>query len=257
MHNTIRCELFKLFRSKTFWITFAVMAVLGVVMIPYAVSSSRIYIEAGMEDQVNGVSDFLSCLSDFSLVMVIGAILAGNFICGDFENRLMQSGISAGSSRLILLLGKSAVYFLAVLIVSIPYPLISLIHMSIRYGFGTAVTISSVLKLLAIFIGSAITNMALLGFCILLSFWLQKSGVVIGVGIAVLLIGGSLLFSAADMSPTIAKIVEYTPFGLGQAITAAIDVTAWELIRVLVISFIYIAILLGTSYGIFRKAELK
>lgn len=255
MYNIIKCEFFKLRKSRSFYVIFLVMAAMSLLMFYMIASREQEIVNRGTVVN-SGVNIFLNALSDFSLYATLGAIFAGMFICGDFENRTLQNGISAGGGRLTILAGKAIVYFIAVSMLSLPYPLINLICSTIRFGFGLELSIEIILKLLGILTAFLFSNCALVSICVSFAFVIQKVGGVIGAGIAVIIFGGNIIISIAAMRPELAFIFDYSPYGLSFS-SISLDNGTADFIKVIFISLIYMAVVLAATYGVFKKAELK
>jgi len=253
MFNILKCELFKLRKSKSFWIMILANTLISATS--FFMFTAQIESGALINFEINGVSFFLSAFSDSGLYIVYGVIFAVTFICGDFDNRTLQSGISAGCGRLKVFLGKSLVYLAAVSLTYLPYPILNFILASARYGYGVDISADVIIKLVAISFAASAAYSALLSLCALLSFVLQKTGGVIGGGLS-LLIGGELLGMAAVAFPAIENVYLLSPYSLVLSVS---DMTTGygDIVKTAILSCVYIAVIFTATYMFFRKAEMK
>lgn len=92
MYNLILADLFKLCKTMAIKILFGITTVSAVIMAVMAYMIPQGKIGASM----TGIGFMLS---DISMISILGAVIAGVFICGDFDNKTIHDAIASGCSR--------------------------------------------------------------------------------------------------------------------------------------------------------------
>lgn len=253
MLNLIRCEFLKLRKSMAFKVILVIIFVYGTMM------TITNIIQVTPTTPTNGISAFLFALAEqSSIVIIMGAVMAGIFICTDFENRTLQNAIACGHSRMTLLISKAIAYFLSMSLIMIPYPIIIGVSISIHNGFGMSLSFEILLKLLLSMISIIFINIVGLSVCVFLAFMIRKSGAVIGSCIGVLALINVVIGVLSRVSNEIQPVLKYFPSitGLGNSVLTQ-QANYGVFISAIFISLLYMGIILVITGGIFRRAELK
>ena len=253
MYNLIRCELFKLRKSRLFLLILALVVVYSVVMSILTYSSVQY---GGGSEVVQGIDMYFEQLSNYLLVAVAESLIATTYVCGDFDNKTIQDSIACGRSRSSIIFSKSLVYFLTIFIISLIVPIISSAVISTAYGFGMQFSMASILKLTAITLITSFAYSACLSPCILLSFLSRKPVVVLAGGIFVLYLGISFLKDAARIEPAISSVLSFTPYGACDALFT-LDAATGDFLKSIIVSVAFIVTILAATCMIFRKSEVK
>ncbi len=256
MFNLIKCEFFKLRKSMAFYILLGTTILLAIIGTVVSIVMAGNITNTSIKSSLYGINVLISALSDTSLIMILGSILAGIFICSDFENRTFQGAISSGNGRGRVLLSKVIAYFVALSILTIPYPAVFSVGMTIFNGFGAPINVVMCYKIAGMFLSTFVINASMLSVAVLCAFLIKKSGAVIGISIGLLAIGGNIIVGLGSLSPVIGKILPYTPLGLNRLVIK-LDVNVFDFNKVVLIGLVYISIFVFATYRIFRKAELK
>ncbi len=265
MFNLIRADLYKLFKSMATKILFAITTVcaVGMAMIAYMIPQGKI--EGGM----TGIG-FL--LSDVNMMGILGAVIAGVFICGDFDNKTIHDAIANGCSRLTVIISKAIVFFLAIAFILLPYVIVVSIALasgsefsmgSVAVGFlnlltinaGTAFSALKIGKLLIVMMTLIIVYMAQLSICVPLAFLLKKPVFVVAINYGFAIFCAQLL-GLRESSQTFDRISACTPFG-GNYSFITLDSGTGDIFKAILVSIIFMIVILAITYGAFRKSELK
>jgi ABC-2 type transport system permease protein len=256
MFNLIKCEMFKLRKSMPLKILFLLMFGLSIV----TSLSSLSYVDSPLAEEMgvalNGYDAFFSSLRDLPTIAMIGIIVIGFIICNDFENRTIQTEISAGHSRAAILFSKIISLSIAYFVVYLPYPLGRAIFQGVLIKFASLVTAGMFIKMLAAFVSIILVGLALDSIIILLAFILRKSILVMGIGLLFVVLGGTAIMSFGVSNPAFGALLEKTPVGLFKALAIA-NYEPSALLQATIISLFCIGCVLCVTYALFRKAELK
>lgn len=266
MMNLIKADFYKINRSIIYKILFIVSAVCAV--ITTIVSHS---VDAGNMDMASAASTAM--LTDVVMLNLINCVMAGQLICGDFENKLIQSALTGTGSRLTLVCAKMATYTALVGIMSLPYALCTLIGTAMQSGFCAPFSASTYLKMLfdatsadfsaamllkylVICVIMMLVYTAQAGIVFLLGFLIKnKPLIVTAFGFVIsTIIGMTSSLIAGDS--TADKLLEFTPYG-ADVYALGNDSTAGTLVKVTLICLAFIAAYTAISYAAFKKAEVK
>lgn len=253
MYNLLRCELFKLRKSRSFLLILGLMAAYSIII--SVLTYSSIQYGSGSES-VTGIDIYFEQLSNYLLIAVAGSLIATTYVCRDFDNKTIQDSIACGCGRSSIILSKSLVYFLTIFIITLSISIISSAVISTAYGFGMQFSAISVLKLAVIALTTSLVYSACLSPCILLSFLSRKPVVVLAGGIFILFLGISFLKDAAQMEPAISSLLSFTPYGVSDALFT-LDATAGDFLKAITVSIAFMAIILAITCMSFRKSEVK
>ena len=266
MFNLIQSDLYKLGRSKTIKILFLIMCISAVVVtiVSYLVTQGKVGTE---------VSGSISLLTDIIMMSIIGPFLAGVYICGDFENKSIHDAISScGCSRITVIISKAFVYHLLVMIMMIPYGVVTIIAFASGKAFCTPIVASVYLGILANQLGLGLTASVLvkmvviiltmmivyasqLTICILISFLLRKQALVIGLGIGLTMFL-QITGGVGVKLKVLGDFLSYTPFSIGYKVLT-MDAGADVIIKAIGISLLFIVWMLSITNGAFRKSEIN
>lgn len=265
MFNLIQADLFKLYKSKAIKILFAMTTLSSVAMIVIAY-----FIVQGKLDR--GMSGIGFMFSDVNMISILGAVIAGTFICGDFDNKTIQSAIAAGCSRGIVIISKAIVFFCAIAVILLPYVIITVIALvlgaefsmgAIAVGFlniitsntGATFSASQVMKLLVIMLTLIVVYVSQLSVCVPLAFTLKKPVSVVGIYYG-LTIFFAQMTGLREKFKIVDNIFKLVPYG-GNYSFLTLDSTTGDAIKAIFISIIFSIAMLVVSYMTFKKVEIK
>lgn len=264
MLNLIRADLFKLYKSRVFKILCAITTLCAIVMtiIMYLISQGKM-------DSANGIG-FL--FSDVNVISIIGAVAAGVFICGDFDNKSIHDAISCGHGRSSVIISKAIVFFFAIAFLLLPYAVISVIALgtgnafymdSAALGFlnlliaesGTSFSAGIFLKMFAIILILMFVYIAQLSICVPIALAFKKPILVVAVFYAVSLLSGRLAGMKGSY-PAFDSIYAFTPYG-GNYSFLTLDSGIGDMIKAIAVGLIFIVLMLFITHSIFKKTDVK
>jgi ABC-2 type transport system permease protein len=265
MLNLIRADLFKLMKSQVVKVLTGISAASAIItaVMAYLIPLGRI------DTRMTGI-EFM--FSDMNMICILGAVVAGIIVCGDFDNKTIHNAISGGSRRSAVIVSKAAALAVALILLLLPYAIVTAAGLGTGYKFdvgsvgigflhvlttesGTVMGITEIGKLAAIMLTLIIVYIAQLSLCVPLAFFLKKPVFVVAIyyGFSILcaqLAGGS------ESSSVLSRIFLRTPYGNKHALIT-LETTASDMARTIGISVIFIAIMLTVTYTAFRKSEIK
>ncbi|MGL6198958.1 MAG: ABC transporter permease [Lachnospiraceae bacterium] len=238
MGRLIKAEFLKLSKSLGYKIlllcTFGYSVMIGL----FAMD-----VETGRPD---GVTAYLSVLSDAGMYMSLAAIFAAIFVCNEFSNRTFGMSLFSGCPRWRVLLSKVIVFLIGFMPVVFLEPLMSGIVVSINKGFGdldTGIWIDLLQATFLFILGSV----AIGGFSFMLAVIIKNIVGTIGAGLGLVL--GMQMLGIIPQTTALAKLTLMYQVGLlpqPESTGMFIAVTA-----------VTLAVTLAASTFIFEKADLK
>jgi len=265
MLNLIQADLFKMRKSLVIKILFGFTTLCAIIMVimAYLIPQGKI------GSQYTGIG-FL--FSDIDIISILGAVIAGVFICGDFENKTIHNAITSGFSRGAVIVSKAIVFFSALAFILLPYAIITGIAMStgakfdmgdLSVGFLNILTKDSTIvfhttvfmKMLATMLTLMIVYMAQLSICIPLALVLKKPVLVVAIYYGLSIICGQLA-GLSSSSPVLKNILALTPFG-GDYSFLTLDSGMGNILKAIVVCLVCIIVMLVITFSIFRKLEIK
>lgn len=265
MYNLILADLYKIRKSAAIKILFGITAVSAAAMaiIAYLIPQGK------LAASMTGVGFMFS---DANIISIIGAVIAGIFICGDFDNRTIHDAVAGGSGRSAVIAGKAVAFFCALAFTLLPYAIVTGIALatgckfgmgSMAAGFLNIVTTQAgktfsapkILKLLAVMLVLIILYLARLSICIPLAIILKKPVLVVAIYYGFTIFCANLP-GLIKSYPTFGHIMNCTPFG-GNYGLETLSTGTGKMLEAIAVSLFFVAVMLAVTYGIFRKSEIK
>lgn len=265
MYNLIRADLFKMCKSSVIKILFGITILCAVAMTVMA----YLILQGKIDPKMTGIGFFFS---DINVISILGAVIAGVFICGDFDNKTIHDAIACGCSRSAIIVSKAIVFFCSIAFILLPYAIITGIALSTGYKFsmgsvavgflniltkesGISYQASELLKLLIIMPTLAIVYAAQLSICVPLAIVLKKPVLVVAIyyGFQILC---AQLTGLRDSFPVFKSIFSCTPYG-GDYTFLTIDAGTGDIVKAIYVSLAFIIVMLAVAYSVFRKSEIK
>lgn len=265
MYNLVKADLFKLRKSMAIKILFSITTISSIVMVIMAYMIKKGTLNASS----TGIG-FL--LADANMIGILGAVIAGVFICGDFDNRTIHEAIVDGNSRYKVVISKTVILCLGTLIILVPYIVSSIVAISTGYKFnmgsvsigflnlittegGKITSSSQVLKLLLIMLTLAVVYAAQLSICVPLAIGSKKPVIVIAVYYGIAILSGQL--GKLESSYKIfKKVFQCTPYS-GKYYAMALDTGRGDVAKAIIVSFIFIIVMVAIACFLFRRSEIK
>jgi ABC-2 type transport system permease protein len=265
MYNLILADLFKLRKSMAIKILFAITTVSSIIMAVMAYLIPQGKIDASM----TGLGFMFS---DINMLSILGAVMAGVFICGDFDNKTIHDAIATGCSRGAVIVSKAIIFCGAIAFILLPYVIITSIAISTGFKFSmgsiaigflhlltseadTAFSVSEICKLLTVMLVLIIVYMAQLSICVPLAFVLKKPVFVVAIYYGFSILSGQLVVLSGS-STVVNRILGCTPFG-GNYTFVTLGTGIGDIIKAISVSFIFTIGMIAVAYCSFRKSEIK
>lgn len=265
MINMIYADIYKMLKSTTAKVLLAITVLSSIIMaaLGNAIAEGRLGA---------GFSGITFLLSDVNVMSILGGVAAGTFICGDFENKTIHQAIACGCSRGKIVISKAVAFFCGVVIMLLPYAVVTGIALGLNRNFNlgkdalgflyllandsnTVINGTDLPKLAAVMAVLIMILTAQLSVCLPLALFIKKPVLVVGIYYAISILSSQLLILARN-SKVFDKIYSLTPFG-GKYLFMTLKTEAGSLCKALIVSLMFIVIIIGISMWMFRKAEIK
>ncbi|WP_167957737.1 hypothetical protein [Anaerosporobacter faecicola] len=260
MINLLHADLFRLKKSK---------ALKGCLLVVTICAVLLAFVSHGvMEGEIDIAANTVSGLSDIFLMSVIVPLMVGILICGDFESKDIHDAISCGRSAIVL--SKTISFLLVVCILVLPYVLVAFIgflsggSFSELFGFSSYTNLlastgnyqkdsATILKTIGLLFTTIILYAGRLSICIPVAFAVRKPVLVTAIGVV---FGFVVDAAVAGMEKIdgLCDLIDMTPY-THQVIT--LEQSGGEYIKTIFISVVFIVIMSGIAYLLFRKSEVK
>lgn len=264
MINIIRADLYKIRKSIAMKVLFIMTFVCSIIM---AVMSNAIA-SGSISTDYSGIG-FL--FSDANMTSILGAVIAAIFICGDFDNKIISTEISSGNSRMNIVCGKMISYLISVFIIMLPYIVVSVVGAAISTKFDmgasvgylhllqstgdSVVSLNELFRLLLISVIMLVVYLAQFSLCVPLAFKVKKPVLVVAIYYVVTIIIAQIS-NLATKSDTLDNIYSLTPFG-GNYLFFNLSSSILDMVKAVIVSIIFAAVVMMITFLLFRKQEVK
>ncbi len=265
MLNLISAEFFKLKKSTGFKLCLLITCICAWSLI--SVSHG-----IGTGDLSTDISGSASGLTEIMVISLLGSLLAGILVCSDFESKTIHDAIAGGNGRISVVISKVFVYLLLICLLFLPYAFATLIGLYTYATFSSSFAISVFINILADMSGQSITfsmagNILLLSLvtgivyaarlsiCIPVAFKVRKPIVVMAFGFAAGFII-DLIAGAAEGIPLLSDLLTVTPF-YRDYLMISMDSSDGIMLKAAIVSLLFLSIMTGITYLLFKKAEIK
>jgi hypothetical protein len=267
MINLIKADFYKIHRSAIYKVLFLILTACAVAttLVSHFVSTGDIGFET---------AGTAALLTDVVMMNLASCIIAGQLVCGDFENKLIQSALTGTNGRFTVVCGKMITYTLLVGIMTLPYALSAIIGYVLDAGFcnpysasvylkilfeSTTVdfSVAALLKYIVITAIMALAYAAQTAFVFMLAFLFKnKALIVTTIGFIACVFFGMTSSMIAGISDTANELISWTPFS-ADAYNMGNDTEIGTMIKVIGISLAFIAAFTYITYLTFKKSEIK
>lgn len=265
MYNLIWADLFKLRKSMAIKLLFGITTVSAAAM---AVMANLI-----PQGKVNASMTGIGFLfSDINVISILGAVIAGIFICGDFDNKTIHDAITNGYSRGTVIAAKAAAFCCAIAFILLPYAIITVVALSTGSGFnmgsvavgfmnvltstaGTVFSAADVWKLFIVMLTLIIVYMSQLIVCVPLALLLKKPVLIVAIYYGFTILCAQLTVLSRS-STVFNRIFSFTPYG-GSYTFITLNSGAGDILKAISVSLIFMIVMLAVTYCGFRKSEIK
>lgn len=253
MYNLIQVELFKLRKNRSFW---TLLIALSVLSLTYPLLYFFDHQSSG-EPQFTGAEFLLSFLSSNAYMIKFGvAVLAGFFISNEYATGVMKTIASSGNARERLYLAKVTVFAIGAMAISLVFPVVSTVEVTVLSGFGELPNGVGEIYLLRVLLLTLLYTAAYAAIGALITAVLTDSGKTIGFSIIFFLGIDIVLASIGSKVAFVQTLYEYSIFKLvadiGQPVIKGSD---WPTLLFVPILTIAISSMLGIL--VFRRKDIK
>jgi ABC-2 type transport system permease protein len=265
MLNLIHAEFYKLVKSTGFRVCVLLSSICAVSLITIAHALAAGNMSAANTGNASGLTELM-------IISLLGSFMAGSLICGDFETKTIHDAVVCGKGRISVVICKTFVYVIIIAVLLLPYILTTIVAVSTGAKFTTpfvastfigilfdasqsSITAVSAGKIATVCLVTILVQAARLSLCIPLAFKVRKPVVVMGVGFA---INGLIDFiiSLINEIDLINKLLSVTPYSRDYVILG-LNTGSDILIKAAGSSILFLIIMAGISYLLFKKAEIK
>jgi ABC-type transport system involved in multi-copper enzyme maturation permease subunit len=250
MIQLIKVEIYKLKHSRGFKVLMGLSAFLGVFGVIAATAM-------GEGVNLSGHDTFYKQFGDLkSLTFVLIGVFSGLFIGEDFANRTLQSQISLGYSRFLIIFSKTMVYMMGVFALIFIEVFVASMGTSWINGFGVPITMSLVLEMLRALLAFSFLMCSSAVICVATAFIIKNKGTMIAINMLLLVIIDGILVLLASQFVFFQGLYENSTFYLVLNV-AGMDIANTVLINALLVAFVSMVGYFSLAYLFFRRGELK
>lgn len=265
MLNLLRSEFYKMRKSVSLKICLLLSCISAAALI---IISHNIAVGKMSAD----IAGSASGLTEIVIVSLLGSLMTGLLICGDFETKTIHDAITCGNGRSTVVITKMLMYILSMMLLLLPYAaavlagylsgarftssfVMSVFFRVLTEVAGSGVTLEKVGKILAIFILTMLVYAARLCICVPLAFKLKKPVVILAIGFLFSALIDLVIGLISDV-PVISKIISCTPFSR-DFILMTMNTGAGMMIKAAASSMIFLGLITELTYLVFRRDDIK
>lgn len=265
MINLIRAEVYKLSKSMSIRVCF-LLSCISATALTYI--SHCIAVGSMSSD----VSSSASGLTEIVVVSILGSLLAGILVCGDFETKTIHDAVACGNGRLSIVISKAILYLLIVVLLLLPYMIATIAGVcsgakftapfipSVFVGIlsddaGVSVSSGIIGKIIVVSLVTMLVHAARLSICIPFAFKIRKPAAILAIGFAFDALIDLVVGLLKDV-PVISDIFSVTPYNK-EYLLLTVHMEAGTLLKAVISSIAFIIVMTAVTYAVFRRAEIK
>lgn len=253
MLNFIRADLYRLSRSKSFWITEGIILLLVILSV---VSNGSVGVTLGDSTQTAGglteMTGFLAIQTSLSSMLLYYSLpLVMQVLGSEYTKGTMKNIITVGVSKPAYLFGKFLVYALVLVLQIVAICVVSFVAGTVIGGIGYN-DLSQIENLLYYFVSFVLILLATSSFAVLVLYLTKNTAVSI---LATIFI--PMAFAIARISLPNWKFLEYLDFQGGLEMVTMTTFQTWETVQPIFIgSLISLLLCLLAAQLVFKRQEL-
>ena len=253
MLNFIRADLYRLSKSKSFWITEGIILLLVILSI---VSNGSVGVTLGDSTQTAGglteMTGFLAIQTSLSSMLLYYSLpLVMQVLGSEYTKGTMKNIITVGVSKPAYLFGKFLVYALVLVLQIIAICVVSFVAGTVIGGIGYN-DLSQIENLLYYFVSFVLILLATSSFAVLVLYLTKNTAVSVLVTIFI-----PMAFAIARISLPDWKFLEYLDFQGGLEMVTMTTFQTWETVQPIFIgSLISLLLCLLAAHLVFKRQEL-
>lgn len=253
MLNFIRADLYRLSRSKSFWITEGIILLLVILSV---VSNGSVGVTLGDSTQTAGslteMTGFLAIQTSLSSMLLYYSLpLVMQVLGSEHTKGTMKNIITVGVSKPAYLFGKFLVYALVLVLQIVAICVVSFVAGTVIGGIGYN-DLSQIENLLYYFVSFVLILLATSSFAVLVLYLTKNTAVSV---LATIFI--PMAFAIARISLPNWKFLEYLDFQGGLEMVTMTTFQTWETVQPIFIgSLISLLLCLLAAQLVFKRQEL-
>lgn len=253
MLNFIRADLYRLSRSKSFWITEGIILLLVILSV---VSNGSVGVTLGDSTQTAGglteMTGFLAIQTSLSSMLLYYSLpLVMQVLGSEYTKGTMKNIITVGFSKPAYLFGEFLVYALVLVLQIVAICVVSFVAGTVIGGIGYN-DLSQIENLLYYFVSFVLILLATSSFAVLVLYLTKNTAVSV---LATIFI--PMAFAIARISLPNWKFLEYLDFQGGLEMVTMTTFQTWETVQPIFIgSLISLLLCLLAAQLVFKRQEL-
>lgn len=253
MLNFIRADLYRLSRSKSFWITEGIILLLVILSV---VSNGSVGVTLGDSTQTAGrlteMTGFLAIQTSLSSMLLYYSLpLVMQVLGSEYTKGTMKNIITVGVSKPAYLFGKFLVYTLVLVLQIVAICLVSFVAGTVIGGIGYN-DLSQIENLLYYFVSFVLILLATSSFAVLVLYLTKNTAVSV---LATIFI--PMAFAIARISLPNWKFLQYLDFQGGLEMVTMTTFQTWETVQPIFLgSLISLLLCLLAAHLVFKRQEL-
>lgn len=253
MLNFIRADLYRLSRSKSFWITEGIILLLVILSV---VSNGSVGVTLGDSTQTaGGLTEMTGVLaiqtSLSSMLLYYSLPLVMQVLGSEYTKGTMKNIITVGVSKHAYLFGKFLVYVLVLVLQIVAICVVSFVAGTVIGGIGYN-DLSQIENLLYYFVSFVLILLATSSFAVLVLYLTKNTAVSV---LATIFI--PMAFAIARISLPNWKFLEYLDFQGGLEMVTMTTFQTWKTVQPIFLgSLISLLLCLLAAHLVFKRQEL-
>ncbi|MFB5509067.1 ABC transporter permease [Enterococcus casseliflavus] len=253
MLNFIRADLYRLSKSKSFWITEGIILLLVILSV---VSNGSVGVTLGDSTQTSGglteMTGFLAIQTSLSSMLLYYSLpLVMQVLGSEYTKGTMKNIITVGVSKPAYLVGKFLVYALVLVLQIVAICVVSFVAGTVIGGIGYN-DLSQIENLLYYFVSFVLILLATSSFAVLVLYLTKNTAVSV---LATIFI--PMAFAIARISLPNWKFLEHLDFQGGLEMVTMTTFQTWETVQPIFIgSLISLLLCLLAAHLVFKRQEL-
>lgn len=261
MSKLLRSDLYRLFKSKSFYICSFIAFGLFILNLCIAYWASNI--DTGNGEMLtnllpkDGISYALGAFANGNVQMIL-AIITGIYITADFAHGTMKNVVSKGFSRIQIYVSKLITMIVAVFIIILATFIVGTIGATIVSGKLGDFSADSVKHIAGVVGIEVLLNTALTSLLVFVGMLFRNLGGTIAFNILGVMSFGPLIFSLLEL--LVKNKIKFTEFSLSNNIMFYISndsISGSDYLRSVIVALVFFAISTGLGIFAFLKTDVK
>lgn len=259
MLNVIKADLYRAFKGKGIYITFAMLFIFIVAQVA-AGSVGRIGVNTDLNTLTGGFTGSTAVFATMNAVdnylyfiLPLVVIIAA----ADFSEGTVKNVLAGGMSRTKLFFSKQILCFAFAFLILIINVILSILTATIVNGFGGEFNADFIFKLLKVFIPQLVIFLSVVSVMLFLTFATKKTSALIGCFFAFTMVPLLIIYLLSLFWDGALNLLNYELISMMRNISAVETVTPSLLLRAYITGILFFAASTAGSVIIFKRSEIK